>query len=178
MKSLELRKHAMTGISYMIPYVCTAGMLMVIGNIFGGHTITNYREGFSIADALTTLGGDGLGLLPVFISTFIAYSIADRPGIAPGFLLGMLCKANGFGFLGGLLTGYLGGWVVNYLKKVIKVPSFAEGLVPQMILPLLATILVGVFMEYVLGIPIIALTDGIAALLLTLQGARQFSCSG
>jgi PTS system fructose-specific IIC component len=178
MKSLELRKHAMTGISYMISYVCAAGMLMVIGNIFGGHTITDYRAGFSIPDALTTLGGDGLGLLPVFISTFIAYSIADRPGIAPGFLLGLLCKANGFGFLGGLLTGYLGGWVVNYLKKVIKVPSFAEGLVPQMILPLLSTILVGVFMEYVVGIPIIALTDGIASLLISLQGGTSILVLG
>jgi len=178
MKSFELRKHAMTGISYMIPYVCAAGMLMVIGNIFGGHTITDYRGSFSIADALTTLGGDGLGLLPVFISTFIAYSIADRPGIAPGFLLGLLCKANGFGFLGGLLTGYLGGWVVNYLKKVIKVPSFAQGIVPQMILPLLATILVGLFMEYVLGVPIIALTDGIAALLIQLQGGTSILLLG
>lgn len=117
MASLQIRKHIMTGISYMIPYVCAAGMLMVIGNIFGGQTITDYRAGFSIPDALTTLGGDGLGLLPVFISTFIAYSIADRPGIAPGFLLGLLCKANGFGFLGGLLTGYLAGYLVNYLKK-------------------------------------------------------------
>jgi fructose PTS system EIIBC or EIIC component len=178
MKSLELRKHAMTGISYMIPYVCAAGMLMVIGNIFGGHTITDYRAGFSVPDALTTLGGDGLGLLPVFISTFIAYSIADRPGLAPGFLLGLLCKANGFGFLGGLLTGYLGGWVVNYLKRVIRVPAFAEGLVPQMILPLLATILVGIFMEYVVGLPIIALTDGISTLLMSLQGGTSILVLG
>lgn len=173
MSGLQLRKHAMTGISYMIPYVCAAGMLMVIGNIFGGHTIQNYKEGFSIPDALTTLGGDGLGILPVFISTFIAYSIADRPGIAPGFLLGLLSKANGFGFLGGLLGGYLGGWVVNWLKKVIKVPSFAEGLVPQMILPLLTTIIVGLFMEYIVGIPIIALTNGITTLLTSFQGGSS-----
>lgn len=173
MKELHLRKHAMTGISYMIPYVCAAGMLMVIGNIFGGHTIQDYRAGFSIPDALTTLGGDGLGILPVFISTFIAYSIADRPGIAPGFLLGLLCKANGFGFLGGLLGGYLGGWVVNWLKKVIKVPSFAEGIVPQMILPLLTTIIVGLFMEYVVSIPILALTNGVTTLLTSLQSGSS-----
>lgn len=171
MQELQLRKHIMTGISYMIPYVCTAGMLMVIGNLFGGQTITDYRAGFSIPDALTTLGGDGLGLLPVFISTFIAYSIADRPGIAPGFLLGLLCKANGFGFLGGLLTGYLGGYVVNYLKRVIKVPSFMEGIVPQLILPLLTTVIVGLLMEYIIGIPIIALTDGISNLLRGLQSS-------
>ncbi len=169
MGTLQIRKHVMTGISYMIPYVCAAGMLMVIGNVFGGHTITDYKQGFSIPDALTTLGGDGLGLLPVFISTFISYSIADRPGIAPGFLLGLLCKANGFGFLGGLLTGYLGGYLVNYLKKVIKVPSFMEGIVPQMILPLLTTAIVGVFMEYVVGIPILALTSGVFGFLTSMQ---------
>lgn len=169
MQSLQLRKHIMTGISYMIPYVCTAGMLMVIGNLFGGRPIGDYRAGFTAADALTTLGGDGLGLLPVFISTFIAYSIADRPGIAPGFLLGLLCKANGFGFLGGLLTGYLGGYVVNYLKRVIKVPSFMEGIVPQLILPLISTVIVGLLMEYLIGIPIIALTDGVSELLRGMQ---------
>ncbi|MBU2701258.1 PTS system fructose-specific IIC component [Sporomusaceae bacterium BoRhaA] len=178
MHDLQLKKHAMTGISYLIPYVCAAGMLMVIGNICGGHTITDYRGRFSIPDALTTLGGDGLGLLPVFISTFIAYSIADRPGIAPGFLLGLLCKANGFGFLGGLLSGYLGGFVVNWLKKVIKVPSFAEGIVPQMILPLLTTIIVGLFMEYIVGVPIIALTDGINTLLISLQGGSSIIILG
>lgn len=173
MGDLHLRKHAMTGISYMIPYVCAAGMLMVIGNIFGGHTIQDYKAGFSIPDALTTLGGDGLGILPVFISTFIAYSIADRPGIAPGFLLGLLCKANGFGFLGGLLSGYLGGWMVNWLKKVIKVPSFAEGIVPQMILPLLSTIIVGIFMEYVVSIPILGITNGVNSLLINLQNGSS-----
>lgn len=173
MASLQIRKHIMTGISYMIPYVCAAGMLMVIGNIFGGQTITDYRAGFSIPDALTTLGGDGLGLLPVFISTFIAYSIADRPGIAPGFLLGLLCKANGFGFLGGLLTGYLAGYLVNYLKKKIKVPSFMEGIVPQLILPLLTTIIVGLFMEYIVGIVILAITDGVFNLLNSLQNGSS-----
>lgn len=169
MANLQIRKHVMTGISFMIPFVCAAGMLMVIGNVCGGHTITDYKAGFTIADGLTTLGGDGLGMLPIFISTFIAYSIADRPGIAPGFLLGLLCKANGYGFLGGLLTGFLGGWCVSYLKKVIRVPSFMEGIVPQLILPLLSTIIVGLFMQYVVGVPILLLTDGIYSLLTSMQ---------
>lgn len=171
MANFQIRKHVMTGISFMIPFVCAAGMLMVIGNVCGGHAITDYKVGFSLPDALTTLGGNGLGMLPVFISTFIAYSIADRPGIAPGFLLGLLCKASGYGFLGGLLTGFLGGWCVNYLKRVIRVPSFMEGIVPQMILPLLTTILVGVFMQYVVGVPILVLTDGIYALLTSMQSS-------
>lgn len=102
MANFQIRKHVMTGISFMIPFVCAAGMLMVIGNVCGGHAITDYKAGFSLPDALTTLGGNGLGMLPVFISTFIAYSIADRPGIAPGFLLGLLCKASGYGFFGRL----------------------------------------------------------------------------
>lgn len=175
---LELRKHVMTGISFLIPYVCAAGMLMVIGNIFGGQVVSGYPEVDSLATALSTLGANGLGMLPVFISTFIAYSIADRPGIAPGFLLGVLCKIAGYGFLGGLLTGYLAGYLVNYLKKTIKVPSFMEGLFPQLFLPLLSTFIIGVFMLYVLGIPILGLTEGVYYLLNSLEGGSSILILG
>ncbi|MEG2489310.1 PTS fructose transporter subunit IIC [Anaerorhabdus sp.] len=170
MKKLQLRKHTMTSISYMIPYVCAAGMLMVIGNIFGGTSITNFNGSFTFADVLTTLGGNCLGFLPIIISTGIAYSIADRPGIAPGFILGVLSKTNGYGFLGGLISGFMVGFVCAWLKKSLKVPSWLEGLKPQLMLPLFTSLIVGVVMQYIIGIPIISLTNYITNMLVNMQG--------
>lgn len=88
MKQLQMKKHMMTAISYLIPFVCAAGMLMVIGNIAGGTSVTDLSKQLAIPDLLTTLGGQALGFLPVVISTGIAYSIADKAGIAPGVIMG------------------------------------------------------------------------------------------
>lgn len=170
MITLNIKKNLMTAISYLIPFVCCAGMLMVVGNILGGETIKDFNSPNSIADVLFTLGGDGLGLLAVFISMFIAYAIADRTGIVPGFLCGVLCKEYGYGFLGGLLAGFLAGYLANYLKVAIKLPSWFEGIKPMLILPFLTTLIVGLSMRYIVGIPIYALQEFINSTLTTLQG--------
>ena len=140
MKQLQVKKHMMTAISYLIPFVCAAGMLMVIGNIAGGTSVTDFSKQLAIPDLLTTLGGQALGFLPVVISTGIAYSIADKAGIAPGVIMGILCKADGYGFLGGLISGFLVGYLTAWLIKVIKVPQWIAGLLPQLILPLLGSV--------------------------------------
>lgn len=101
MKELQIKKHMLTAISYLIPFVCTAGMLMVIGNIAGGSSVEDFTKQLAFPDFLTTIGGTALGFLPIVISTGISYSIADKAGIAPGIILGLLCKDAGFGFLGG-----------------------------------------------------------------------------
>ncbi|WP_432748795.1 PTS fructose transporter subunit IIC [Pectinatus frisingensis] len=170
MKNLNIKKNLMTAISYLIPFVCCSGMLMVVGNILGGQTIKNFNGDMHVADVLFTLGGDGLGLLAVFISMFIAYAIADRTGIVPGFLCGVLCKEYGYGFLGGLLAGFLAGYLANYLKNTIKLPSWFEGIKPMLILPFLTTLIVGLVMRYIIGIPINALQGFITSTLTTLQG--------
>ena len=98
MKNLQIKKHMMTAISYLIPFVCTAGMLMLIGNIAGGTSVDDFTKQISFPDFLTTLGGTGLGFLPVIICAGVSYSIADKAGIAPGVILGLLCKDAGYGF--------------------------------------------------------------------------------
>ncbi|MDQ0203931.1 PTS fructose transporter subunit IIC [Pectinatus haikarae] len=170
MKNLNIKKNLMTAISYLIPFVCCAGMLMVVGNILGGQSIKDFSGNTSIADVLFTLGGDGLGLLSVFISMFIAYAIADRTGIVPGFLCGVLCKEYGYGFLGGLLAGFLAGYLAVYLKTAIKLPAWFEGIKPMLILPFLTTLIIGLIMRYIIGIPIHALQEFINYALTTLQG--------
>lgn len=171
MKKLNIRQHIMTAISFMIPYVVASGMLMVLGNVMGGEVLGEFTADISVPDMLSSLGATGLGFLPIIISTGIAYSIADRPGIAPGVLLGLLSQVNGYGFLGGLLSGFLVGYLVVYLIKIIKAPEWMEGLVPQLILPLLSTAIVGLLMQYIIGVPIIALTNGITNLLINMQGS-------
>lgn len=167
-----MKKHLMTAISYLIPFVCAAGMLMVIGNIFGGESVSDISGTLTIPDLLTTLGGQALGFLPVIISTGISYSIASKAGIAPGIVLGILCKMCGYGFLGGIICGFLVGYLTAWLLKVIRVPAWMKGLLPQLILPLLGSLVVGLLMHYVIGVPIIMLTRAITSLLVTLQSGN------
>lgn len=127
LKDIGFKKHLMTAISFFLPIIVASGFLLAIGNMTGGATIENFKDGFSFADALTTMGGYGLGLLPMIVSTAIAYSIADKPGIAPGLIVGMVANGIGTGFLGGLVGGYISGIIVVLIVTYIKVPRWMEG---------------------------------------------------
>lgn len=128
----ELKRHALTAISYMLPLVVASGLLIAIGNLMGGENVTELSK-MTLPSALTTLGVMGMGLLPSFIAGYIAYSIADRPGIAPGFLMGQIASFLGAGFLGGMVGGYLVGYIALFIKNNLKVPKWAEALMPMMI---------------------------------------------
>jgi len=175
LKNLELKRHAMTGISYMIPLVVAAGLLIAIGNLAGGNPalISDYKSSYTLWEAAVTLGVYGMGLIPAVMSAAIAYSIADRPGIAPGLLMGMIANAMGAGFFGGMLGGYMSGWCVNFLRSNIKVPIWAQGLMPMMIIPLLASIIVGFIMFFVIGGPIAAASFALTDMLIHMQGGSK-----
>lgn len=170
----ELKKHAMTAISFLIPVVVASGFLLAIGNIFGGTTLADVKHGFSIFDTFTTMGGYGLGLLPMVVAAGISYSIADKPGIAPGIIVGMIAKGIGAGFLGGFLGGYIAGYVTIFLIKRIKVPYWAEGLKPTLIIPLFSSAISGLIMFYILGIPISWFSDLLTNYLGNLNGSSKF----
>ena len=174
LKKLQLKKHAMTAISYMLPLVVAAGLCIAIGNLTGGQVIENYKEAFSIPSAIVSLGVFGMGLIVPVICAAIAYSIADRPGIAPGLMIGMIANALGTGFLGGMLGGYLTGYFVLYLRNHLKVPKWAQGLMPMMILPLISTLVIGLIMFFVLGTPIALFSKKLTDVLLGLQGGSRF----
>lgn len=158
-KRLNLKGHLLTAISYLIPIVCGAGFLIAIGMAFGGTAQGALVQGeFGLFDALATMGGTALSMLPVVISTGIAYSITGKPGIAPGFIIGLTANAIGAGFIGGILGGYLAGYLVLAILKYVKVPNWARGLLPTLIIPFIASILGGGVMVYVIGIPVTALT--------------------
>lgn len=159
-RELKLKEHLLTAISYLIPIVCGAGFLIAIGMGFGGTSQGQLIQGeFTIWDALATMGGAGLGLLPVVISTGISFSISGKPGIAPGFIIGLTANAIGAGFIGGILGGYIAGYLVQVILKKINVPKWAKGLMPTLIIPFIASILGGIIMVYIIGAPISAFTN-------------------
>lgn len=153
-KKIEIKKHLMTAISFFLPIVVASGFLLAIGNMMGGTSITDFKAGFSFADTMTTMGGYGLGLLPMIVSTAIAYSIADKPGIAPGLIVGMVASGIGAGFLGGLVGGYLAGYTVVTIVKSLKVPEWMQGLMPTLVIPFTSSFIAGLIMYYIIGTPI------------------------
>lgn len=170
----ELKKHAMTAISFLIPVVVAAGFLLAIGSIGGGNAVTDFSKSFGIFDAFSTMGSLGLGLLPIVIATGISFSIADKPGIAPGIIIGLISKAIGAGFFGGFIGGYIAGYITKFIVKNLKVPSWAEGLKPMLIIPLISSAICGLLMFFVIGVPVRTGTALLDAYLKHLNGSSKF----
>ena len=135
LKKVSIRQSVLTAIGYLLPLVVAAGLLIAIGNLCGGQYVTKL-EGMTVPDALTTVGVFGMGLIPSFIAGYIAYSIADRPGLAPGFLMGQI-------------------------ETYLKVPKWAEALMPMMIIPTVTAIIGALLMFFVLGGPITFVTKAL-----------------
>lgn len=166
-------KHLMTGVSYMIPFVVAGGLLIAIGFAIGG--IYVFEEEGTLGWTLFQIGaGSGaFGLMVPILAGFIAYSIADRPGIAPGMIGGMMAVFTGSGFLGGIIAGFIAGYSVDWLRKVIKLPASLQGLMPVLILPLLGSAFTGLLMVYIIGTPASAMLDALTAWLTGMQeGSR------
>jgi len=162
-------KHLMTGVSYMIPFVAAGGILIALSFAFG---IYAFKVDGSIAAALKDVGGAAMGLMYPILAGFIAFSIADRPGLVPGVVGGMLASTVGAGFLGAMAAGFLAGYTIVLLKKIIKLPKSLQGLMPVIILPVLSTLVVGLVMMYVIGKPVSALTVAMSKYLTNLSGAN------
>ena len=157
----ETKKHVMTGISYMIPFVVTGGVVLAVCVLIGGeHAVPT--EG--ALGKIATIGSAGLGLMVPILSGFIAYSICDRAGLAPGIIGGFIANNIGAGFIGGIISGLLAGIVVSYLKK-IKVPSSLRSVMPIFVIPLVGGLIVSSIMVFIVGEPIAALMTFLTDLL-------------
>jgi len=174
-------KHLMTGVSYMIPFVVAGGLLIAIG--FAARGIYAYdaamgMDGSAIEPtAWTTFWANifaigakgGFGLMVAILAGYIAFSIADRPGLAPGMIGGILAGVTGSGFLGGIVAGFIAGYFTQWLNNAIKLPRNLAGLKPVLILPLISSLVVGLLMFYVVGVPVKAALDGLSAWLTGMQ---------
>jgi PTS system fructose-specific IIC component len=164
-------KHLMTGVSYMLPVVIAGGLAIALAFAFGGIYAGDQKGTLGAALALIG-GGTAFQLFVAVLSGFIAFSIADRPGIAPGLIGGMLAQNLGAGFLGGIASGFLAGYITKFLADKIRLPATLEGLKPVLILPFLGSIIVGLLMIYVVAPPVQAVLDGLTAWLNGLRGAN------
>ncbi|MFS0863116.1 fructose-specific PTS transporter subunit EIIC [Fredinandcohnia sp. 179-A 10B2 NHS] len=161
-------KHLMSGVSNMLPFVVGGGILIAISFMFGFNSANPDDPTYHpIAEALMTIGGgNAFALMVPVLAGFIAMSIADRPGFAAGMVGGMLATSGGAGFLGGLVAGFLAGYVVVGLRKVFAgMPSSLEGIKTILIYPLLGIAITGFIMLFVVNKPVGALNTAISEFL-------------
>lgn len=163
-------KHLMTGVSFMIPFVVAGGILIALGFAIGG--IYVYNTPGTIGEIIFSTGKAAFALMVPVLGGYIAYSIADRPGLVPGFVGGALASTIGAGFLGALLAGFIAGYTVLLIKKLIKLPKSLEGLMPILIIPVLATLIIGLVMLY-LGSPITAINKAMSDGLMSLNNGSR-----
>ncbi|MFI7501268.1 fructose-specific PTS transporter subunit EIIC [Streptomyces sp. NPDC049687] len=158
----KLRKWLMTGVSYMVPFVAAGGLLIALGFAIGGYQINGAKpvtEHFvwgqvdSWGALLFQIGAVAFGFLIPVLAGYIAFGMADRPGLVPGFVGGMISVNIGAGFLGGLVAGLLAGGVVLAIQRV-KIPPVLRGIMPVVVIPLISSIVVGFLMFIVIGKPI------------------------
>ncbi|PPF19858.1 MULTISPECIES: PTS fructose-like transporter subunit IIB [unclassified Rathayibacter] len=179
----RIRQNLMTGVSYMIPFVAAGGLLIALSFLFGGYRIVDFTaqqiidDGFNVANitdwagVMFLIGSATFAFLVPVLSGFIAFGIADRPGIAPGFLGGAVAVTVGAGFLGGLASGFIAGYAALYISR-IKLPAAFKSLMPVVIIPLIATFITGFLMFVVLGAPLRALSEGLSSWLSGLSGGN------
>jgi len=160
--------HLMTGVSYMLPLVVAGGLLIALAFAIGGLN-PGEQEG-TLAWALMRIGGGTAFTLYIpVLAAFIAYSIADRPGLASGIVGGMLAMTLGAGFLGGIAAGFLAGYVTRWMNDLLRLPENFSGLKPVLILPLLSTLIVGLVMIFVVGPPVAAALNALTGWLNGMQ---------
>jgi len=168
----QVYKHLMNGVSHMLPFVIGGGILIAISFLIDGASVdlnslpAEERGKFgSITPAAATfmgIGGASFGFMLPVLAGFISMSIADRPGLAAGFVGGALSASNGSGFLGALLAGFLAGFIVNWLKKALSVlPPSLEGTKPILFYPLLGVLIIGLICNFVIGPPVAGVNEAL-----------------
>lgn len=196
----RIQQAIMTGVSYMVPFVAAGGLLLALGFLFGGYDMANGWQAITTDYSLTNLPGhdvmvDGemmtfkkagfalyigavlfaigqasMGFIVAALSGYIAFALAGRPGIAPGFAGGAIAVTLGAGFIGGLVTGLIAGFVAMWIGKW-NVPRWIGSLMPVVIIPLLATMITGLLMYLLLGAPLAAIMEGLQNWLSSMSGS-------
>ncbi|AZA11599.1 PTS fructose transporter subunit IIABC [Corynebacterium gerontici] len=196
----KLQQAVMTGVSYMVPFVAAGGLLLALGFLIGGYDMANGWKVLATEFSLGNLPGhdvniDGsmvhfdraglalylgavlfatgqmaMGFIVAALSGYIAYALAGRPGIAPGFVGGAVSVLVGAGFIGGLVTGLLAGVLAAWLGQR-KAPRVVASLMPVVIIPLLTSLLVGLIMFLLLGRPLAGIMTGLQDWLSSMSGS-------
>lgn len=147
-------QHLLTGVSYMLPMVVAGGLIIALSFAFGSFEMVDGVQKLVGESHLAEIGGLAFSLMVPLLAGYIAYSIADRPGLAPGLVGGLLAVSTGAGFLGGIVIGYFAGYLAMLITKYLPLPKTLEALKPILIVPLLATLATGLVMQFIVGTPI------------------------
>lgn len=183
-KAHTIYKHLMNGVSHMLPFVVGGGILIAIAFLIDGLLVdmsslsvearSNFGTITSYAAFFKDLGGKAFGFMLPVLAGYIAMSIADRPGLAVGFVGGAIASAGSSGFLGALVAGFLAGYIVVFLRKVLeKLPESLDGLKPVLLYPLLGILIIGVIMVFIVEPPIGALNTLLNDTLTNMSGSSK-----
>ncbi|MFB7654972.1 MULTISPECIES: fructose-specific PTS transporter subunit EIIC [unclassified Streptomyces] len=176
----KLRKWLMSGVSYMVPFVAAGGLLIALGFAIGGYEINKapsvmdhfvWTQADSWAALLFQIGGVAFAFLVPVLAGYIAYGMADRPGLVPGFVGGSIALTVNAGFLGGLAAGLISGAVVLAIQRV-RIPKALRGIMPVVVIPLISAAIVGFLMFVVIGKPIASAQSAMTDWLNGLSGAN------
>ncbi|THC49103.1 fructose-specific PTS transporter subunit EIIC [Streptomyces cellulosae] len=176
----RLRRWLMSGVSYMVPFVAAGGLLIALGFAIGGYEINEapsvmdhfvWTQADSWGALLFQIGGVAFGFLVPVLAGYIAYGMADRPGLVPGFVGGAISLTINAGFLGGLAAGLIAGGVVLAIQRV-NIPAALRGIMPVVVIPLISSAVVGFLMFVVIGKPIAEAQKGMTDWLNGLTGAN------
>ncbi|WP_077328838.1 PTS fructose transporter subunit IIABC [Virgibacillus siamensis] len=180
-KENQIYRHLMNGVSYMIPFIVVGGLLIAISLALGGNQT---EGGIVIPDDsfwkhIEAIGAASFSFMVPILAGFIAVSIADRPGLVPGMVGGYIAANGSFygseagaGFIGGIIAGFLAGYIALAIKK-INVPKSVQPVMPIIFIPIIATLIVGVLLIFVIGAPVASVFEGLTGWLEGMQGASS-----
>ncbi|WP_371018548.1 fructose-specific PTS transporter subunit EIIC [Pseudalkalibacillus sp. JSM 102089] len=180
-KQNPIYRHLMNGVSYMIPFIVVGGLLIAIALTIGGKPT---ESGLVIPEdsfwkTIEQLGGASFTFMIPILAGFIAYSIADRPGLAPGVIGGYIAANGSFygseagaGFIGGMIAGFLAGYVALAIKRM-KVPKAVQPIMPIIIIPVFASLIVGLVFVYIVGAPVAQVFESLTNWLAGMQGTSS-----
>ncbi|GGI43083.1 fructose-specific PTS transporter subunit EIIC [Mammaliicoccus stepanovicii] len=173
-------QHLMNGVSFMVPFIVVGGLLIAISLTLGGQTTP---EGLKIPEhsfwkSIESIGSLSFSFMVPILAGYIAYSIADKPGLVPGMIGGAIAADGSFygseagaGFLGGIVAGFIAGYIAKWIKSV-KIPKAMAPIMPIIIIPIISSILVGLIFIFVIGAPIAGIFEGLTTWLKGMQGTN------
>ena len=174
-------RHLMNGVSYMIPFVVVGGILIALALGLGGHPTAKGMvvDPDSIWNSVLNVGAASFGFMVPILAGFIAMSIADRPGLVPGMVGGYIAAHGEFysseagaGFLGGIIAGFIAGYVAKWIKSW-KVPKMVQPIMPILIIPILASVVVSAVFIFILGKPVAGVFTALTDFLNGMQGTSS-----
>ncbi|HDR8244736.1 PTS mannose transporter subunit IIABC [Bacillus thuringiensis] len=180
-KQNPIYRHLMNGVSFMVPFIVVGGLLIAIALTLGGEKTPGglvIPEG-SFWKNIEQIGGASFTFMVPILAGYIAYSIADKPGLVPGMIGGYIAATGSFygsesgaGFLGGIIAGFLAGYIALGIKK-LKVPKAIQPIMPIIIIPVFTSLIVGLAFVFIIGAPVAQVFVSLTAWLAGMQGSSS-----